>query len=91
MEKIKGKLCQESWFCENLLNIDLIMKKNPELVEEIIRSMDPPKALSLEKEKKLKEAIKLKNNPPPEPATIITVLPSTLPQEEDDSPAEITL
>lgn len=53
--------------------------------------MDPPKALSMEKEKKLKEAIKLKNNPPPEPASIITVLPSTLAQEEDESPAEITL
>ena len=49
MEQIKPKLSLESWFCEGLLDCELIMKKDPELVEELIKSIEPPKVLSLAK------------------------------------------
>lgn len=78
MQKIKTKLCHESWFCENLLDIDHVMKKNPEFVEELIKAIEPPKILCLEKEKKLKEAIRIKNNPPLEPAIVSSVVTSVL-------------
>ena len=29
MEQIKSKLCLESWFCQGLLDCELIMKKDP--------------------------------------------------------------
>ncbi len=41
------------------------MRKNPEIVDELIKNLAPPKQLSTEKERKIKEAIKLKNAPPP--------------------------
>ena len=37
------------------------MKKNPELVELLIKAIEPPIILPVEKEKKIKEAIKAKN------------------------------
>jgi hypothetical protein len=37
------------------------MKKDPELVEILIKSIEPPIILSVEKEKKIKDAINLKN------------------------------
>ena len=40
------------------------MKKDPEFVDELIKRLDPPKQLSIEKDKRIKEAIKFKNSPP---------------------------
>lgn len=40
------------------------MQKDPELIESLIKALEPPIQLSVEKEKRLKEAIKLKNAPP---------------------------
>ena len=70
MELIKSKLAHESWFCEKLIDNELVLKKNPELVEKLIRDIEPPKILSVEKEKKIKDAIRLKNAPP-EPVLIV--------------------
>ena len=44
------------------------------MVESLIRSVDPPINLSVEKEKKLKEAIRQKHSPPPEPQVLIPSL-----------------
>ena len=33
IEEIKQKLSHESWFCEKLLDNEVVMKKDPELVE----------------------------------------------------------
>ena len=73
MDKIRGKLAHEGWFCEKLIDNELIMKKNPELVEELIKCLEPPKVLSAEKDKKIKDAIRVKNAPPPEPT--VQVMP----------------
>ena len=37
------------------------MKKDPEIIQELIKYIEPPLILSVEKEKKIKEAIKNKN------------------------------
>ena len=59
------------------------MKKDPEFVDELIKGLNPPKALSADKEKKIKEAIRLKNLPP---TTIHE--PIALIQTEDDPALE---
>ena len=41
-----------------------LMQKDPELIESLIRALEPPIQLAVEKEKRLKEAIRLKNDPP---------------------------
>lgn len=41
-----------------------MLQKDPELIESLIRAIQPPINLSVEKEKKLLEAIKIKNSPP---------------------------
>lgn len=33
MERIKDKLANEVWFCEKLIDIENIMKKDPEVVD----------------------------------------------------------
>jgi hypothetical protein len=50
------------------------LQKDPELVDSLIKTVEPPINLSVDKEKKLKEAIKLKNSPPPEPQVMIPSL-----------------
>ncbi len=74
IEQIRGKLSKEPEFCEKLLENYHFLQKDPELVESLIKSVDPPINLSVDKEKKLKEAIKLKNSPPPEPQVMIPSL-----------------
>ena len=46
------------------------MQKDPELIESLIKALEPPIQLSVEKEKRLKEAIKIKNTPP-EPVLLV--------------------
>ena len=50
MEQIKPKLSLEGWFCEGLLDCELIMKKDLEL-EELIKSIEPPKFSPLQNKK----------------------------------------
>ena len=59
------------------------MKKEPEFVDGLIKGLNPPKALSAEKEKKIKEAIRLKNLPPTIPEPIVPLI-----QTEDDPALE---
>ena len=70
IDKIRGKLAQEGDFCEKLLEVQLVMQKDPELVEALLKGVEPPIKLGVEKEKRLKEAIKLKNSPP-EPVILV--------------------
>lgn len=46
---IKEKLAHETWFCEKLVDNEIVMRKDPELVDAIIKSIEPPKVLSIEK------------------------------------------
>lgn len=54
IEQIRNKLTKEPEFCERLLENYHFLAKDPELVESLIRAVDPPINLSVEKEKKLK-------------------------------------
>lgn len=47
IEKIKGKLANEAEFCEKLLDIHNLLQKDPELVESLIKSLEPPINLSI--------------------------------------------
>jgi hypothetical protein len=71
IEKIKPKLSSETEFCENLLENPHLLGKDPELVESLLKGLEPPVHLSVEKEKRLKEAIRVKNTPP-EPVVLVT-------------------
>lgn len=57
------------------------MQKDPELIESLIKALQPPVHLSVEKEKRLKEAIKIKNTPP-EPVIMVTAAEEELPEEK---------
>ena len=46
------------------------MQKDPELIESLIKALEPPIQLSVEKQKRIKEAIRVKNAPP-EPVIIV--------------------
>lgn len=49
IDKIKPKLTQQPWLCEKLIDNELLMRKNPEIVDELIKGLAPPKQLSSEK------------------------------------------
>jgi hypothetical protein len=76
VDKIRPRLVSEAEFCEKLLENQNLLQKDPELIESLLKSLEPPIQLSVEKEKRLKEAIKLKNTPP----EVVVVVPSA---EED--------
>lgn len=70
IEKIRPKLVFEAEFCDKLLDNPFLLQKDPELVESLLKALEPPIHLSVEKEKRLREAIKIKNAPP-EPIILV--------------------
>ena len=57
-------MVNEPEFCNQLIDNEMIMIKDPEIVKELIEQLEPPLELTLERENKVKEAIRVKHSPP---------------------------
>lgn len=54
IDKIRPRLVTEAEFCEKLLDNPNLLQKDPELIEGLLKTLEPPIQLSVEKEKRLK-------------------------------------